>query len=43
MLLEELTDKWTEAKNTSDEWSEKNLATEFIEDLEDIKKWLEKH
>jgi len=32
-LLTELIDKWSDVRDTSDDWVEKNLATEVIEDL----------
>lgn len=32
-LLTELIDKWADVRDTSDDWTEKNLAGEVIEDL----------
>lgn len=32
-MLEMITDKWRDALNHSEEWLERNLISEFLEDL----------
>lgn len=32
-LLEEIEEKWRDVLETSDDWGEKNLAEEFLDDL----------
>lgn len=36
-LIEDLIDKWADIRDTADERAEKTLATEVIEDLEEVK------
>lgn len=36
--VDALLEKWTDALTCADSWEEKNLISEFIEDLKDVKR-----
>jgi hypothetical protein len=36
MEIEDLIEKWQDVIDTEDDWTVKNLAEEFIEDLRDL-------
>jgi hypothetical protein len=36
MEIKDLIEKWQEAIDTEDDWTVKNLAQEFIDDLKDL-------
>lgn len=37
-LIDELIEKYEDVRDTADDWIERNLATEFIDDLKDLRK-----
>lgn len=37
-LIDELIEKYEDVRDTADEWVERNLADEFLEDLKDLRK-----
>lgn len=39
-LLEEIEEKWADVIATSDDWGEKNLAEEFLDDLRFLREHL---
>lgn len=38
MTLEELIDKWVDVAESADDWVEKNLAREIVDDLKGLKR-----
>lgn len=38
MTLDELLDKWVDVAESADDWVEKNLAREIVDDLKGLKR-----
>lgn len=39
-LMEEIEDKWKDVLDSSDDWTERTLVTEFLDDLRELKRML---
>lgn len=38
--MEEIEDKWKDVLDSSDDWTERTLVTEFLDDLRELKRML---